>query len=84
MNPLLTKVIAFGRGVAKTTFPIINTALEVRKNKIAEKLGKATLPHNYWSIIGQVLATAAIIYAFYRSSITIDQLITFLKSIFGF
>lgn len=78
--------MAFLRGVAKTALPVINTAIEIKKNKKAESLNKTEMPHNWWSIAGQLVVSGLFVVAIFRG-IDLQKLmpvVDVLKSVFGF
>ena len=76
-NNILIPVI---RGAAKSV-PLVGTGLEIAQNIAASKEGAAPedLPHDWKSILFQIISVGAIIYAFATHAITIDQLLKFLN-----
>ena len=65
------------RGAIKT-IPYGNVAVEFFQNWKAEnKLGESK-PHNYVSMVTQILGWSALIYAFYTHVITLDQLLGYI------
>lgn len=80
--------LTIGRGVLKS-LPIGNILVELSQNKKAKLLAepikdengneiKPELPHNYISIIIQILCVTAIVYAFVTEKIDIHKLLNLL------
>ena len=77
MKKLLTFVKPVVRGAIKS-LPLGNVAVEIAGNIKANK-NETAKPHNWKSIVTQVIVIGAIVYAFATHLITLDQLIGYLK-----
>lgn len=76
---ILRFIVPIVRGAVKTVFPPAATAIEIGKNIIeAKKEGEKKLPHNWTSIVTQVIGWGVIIYAFATKLITVEQVLKFI------
>jgi len=74
---------AFGRGVIKT-LPLGSAVVETAQNLKASKenatnISNTKLPHSWVSIVSQILVWGVLAYAFYHGTISVDQIINYLK-----
>lgn len=65
------------RGLIKGSLPGVSGAIEAVKNMTTKATpdGKKELPHNWTSIVFQLVAASAIVYAFTQKWINLDQLL---------
>ena len=63
------------RGLIKGSLPGVSGAIEAVKNMNAKSEGKTELPHNWTSILFQLVAAGAIVYAFTQKWINLDELL---------
>lgn len=75
MKKLINIAKPFLRGVIKS-FPVGNAIVEGVQNV---KAGDGEKPHNWVSIITQLTICGLIVYAFVTHTITIDQVLGYLK-----
>lgn len=76
MNIFKKIILPVLRGAVKVV-PFGNAVVEIAQN-VSASANEETPPHTSASIIAQVISWAAIIWAFYTHTITLDQLLKYL------